>query len=111
MKILIIISLLLSLGSSGWFIWAYYDRNAGYRQALEEERTLSEEKSELTKKLAKDQKTIEQSNSLESIRTRMETLRQQLSRLDEERREILNSGEQLRLLEERQETLRRQLSE
>ncbi len=111
MKILIIISLLLSLGSSGWFIWSYYDRNAGYRQALEEERTLSEEKSELTKKLAKDQKTIEQSNSLESIRTRMETLRQQLSRLDEERREILNSGEQLRLLEERQETLRRQLSE
>jgi len=111
MKILIIISLLLSLGSSGWFIWSYYDKDAGYRQALEEERILSEEKAELAKKLAQDQQTIKQSNSLESIRTRMEYLRQQLSRLDEERREILNRGEQLRLLEERQENLLRQLSE
>ena len=92
MKILIIIAgFLLSLGSSGWFIRTYYGRDAEYRQALEAERSLSEEKAELAKKLAKDLKTIEQSNSLESIRTRMEYLRQQLSRLDEERRDILNS--------------------
>ena len=63
------------------------------------------------KKLAKDLKTIEQSNSLESIRTRMEYLRQQLSRLDEERRDILNSEEELRLLEERLKDLKSQLSE
>lgn len=112
MKILIIItSFLLSLGSSGWFIRAYYGRDAEYRQALEEERNLSEEKAELTKKLAKDLQTIEQSDSLESIRTRMEYLRQQLSRLDEERRDILNSGERLRRLKERQENLRSRLSE
>ena len=82
MKILIIIAgFLLSLGSSGWFIRTYYGRDVEYRQALEAERSLSEEKAELAKKLAKDLKTIEQSNSLESIRTRMEYLRQQLSRL------------------------------
>ena len=81
MKILIIIAgFLLSLGSSGWFIRTYYGRDVEYRQALEAERSLSEEKAELAKKLAKDLKTIEQSNSLESIRTRMEYLRQQLSR-------------------------------
>lgn len=112
MKILIIIAgFLLSLGSSGWFIRTYYGRDAEYRQALEAERSLSEEKAELAKKLAKDLKTIEQSNSLESIRTRMEYLRQQLSRLDEERRDILNSGEELRLLEERLKDLKSQLSE
>ena len=105
MKILIIIAgFLLSLGSSGWFIRTYYGRDAEYRQALEE-------KAELAKKLAKDLKTIEQSNSLESIRTRMEYLRQQLSRLDEERRDILNSEEELRLLEERLKDLKSQLSE
>lgn len=112
MKILIIIAgFLLSLGSSGWFIRTYYGRDAEYRQALEAERSLSEEKAELAKKLAKDLKTIEQSNSLESIRTRMEYLRQQLSRLDEERRDILNSEEELRLLEERLKDLESQLSE
>ena len=112
MKILIIIAgFLLSLGSSGWFIRTYYGRDAEYRQALEAERSLSEEKAELAKKLAKDLKTIEQSNSLESIRTRMEYLRQQLSRLDEERRDILNSEEELRLLEERLKDLKCQLSE
>ena len=112
MKILIIIAgFLLSLGSSGWFIRTYYGRDAEYRQALEAERGLSEEKAELAKKLAKDLKTIEQSNSLESIRTRMEYLRQQLSRLDEERRDILNSEEELRLLEERLKDLKSQLSE
>ena len=112
MKILIIIAgFLLSLGSSGWFIRTYYGRDAEYRQALEAERSLSEEKAELAKKLAKDLKTIEQSNSLESIRTRMEYLRQQLSRLDEERRDILNSEEELRLLEERPKDLKSQLSE
>ena len=112
MKILIIIAgFLLSLGSSGWFIRTYYGRDAEYRQALEAERSLSEEKAELAKKLAKDLKTIEQSNSLESIRTRMEYLRQQLSRLDEERRDILNSEEELRLLEERLKDLNSQLSE
>ena len=112
MKILIIIAgFLLSLGSSGWFIRTYYGRDAEYRQALEAERSLSEEKAELAKKLAKDLKTIEQSNSLESIRTRMEYLRQQLSRLDEERRDILNSEEELRLLEERLKDLKSQLSE
>ena len=112
MKILIIIAgFLLSLGSSGWFIRTYYGRDAEYRQALEAERSLSEEKAELAKKLAKDLKTIEQSNSLESIRTRMEYLRQQLSRLDEERRYILNSEEELRLLEERLKDLKSQLSE
>ena len=112
MKILIIIAgFLLSLGSSGWFIRTYYGRDAEYRQALEAERSLSEEKAELAKKLAKDLKTIEQSNSLESIRTRMEYLRQQLSRLDEERRDILNSEEDLRLLEERLKDLKSQLSE
>ena len=111
MKILIIIAgFLLSLGSSGWFIRTYYGRDAEYRQALEAERSLSEEKAELAKKLAKDLKTIEQSNSLESIRTRMEYLRQQLSRLDEERRDILNSEEELRLLEERLKDLKSQLS-
>ena len=112
MKILIIIAgFLLSLGSSGWFIRTYYGRDAEYRQALEAERSLSEEKAELAKKLAKDLKTIEQSNSLESIRTRMEYLRQQLSRIDEERRDILNSEEELRLLEERLKDLKSQLSE
>ena len=112
MKILIIIAgFLLSLGSSGWFIRTYYGRDTEYRQALEAERSLSEEKAELAKKLAKDLKTIEQSNSLESIRTRMEYLRQQLSRLDEERRDILNSEEELRLLEERLKDLKSQLSE
>lgn len=112
MKILIIIAgFLLSLGSSGWFIRTYYGRDAEYRQALEAERSLSEEKAELAKKLAKDLKTIEQSNSLESILTRMEYLRQQLSRLDEERRDILNSEEELRLLEERLKDLKSQLSE
>ena len=112
MKILIIIAgFLLSLGSSGWFIPTSYGRHAEYRQALEAERSLSEEKAELAKKLAKDLKTIEQSNSLESIRTRMEYLRQQLSRLDEERRDILNSEEELRLLEERLKDLKSQLSE
>lgn len=112
MKILIIIAgFLLSLGSSGWFIRTYYGRDAEYRQALEAERSLSEEKAELAKKLAKDLKTIEQSNSLESIRTRMEYLRQQLSRLDEERRDILNSEEELRLLEERLKDMKSQLSE
>ena len=112
MKILIIIAgFLLSRGSSGWFIRTYYGRDAEYRQALEAERSLSEEKAELAKKLAKDLKTIEQSNSLESIRTRMEYLRQQLSRLDEERRDILNSEEELRLLEERLKDLKSQLSE
>lgn len=112
MKILIIIAgFLLSLGSTGWFIRTYYGRDAEYRQALEAERSLSEEKAELTKKLAKDLQAIEQSNSLESIRTRMEYLRQQLSRLDEERRDILNSEEQLRLLKERQKNLESQLSE
>ena len=112
MKILITIAgSLLSLGSSGWFIRTYYGRDAEYRQALEAERSLSEEKAELAKKLAKDLKTIEQSNSLESIRTRMEYLRQQLSRLDEERRDILNSEEELRLLEERLKDLKSQLSE
>ena len=112
MKILIIIAgFLLSLGSSGWFIRTYYGRDAEYRQSLEAERSLSEEKAELAKKLAKDLKTIEQSNSLESIRTRMEYLRQQLSRLDEERRDILNSEEELRLLEERLKDLKSQLSE
>lgn len=112
MKILIIIAgFLLSLGSSGWFIRTYYGRDAEYRQALEAERSLSEEKAELAKKLAKELKTIEQSNSLESIRTRMEYLRQQLSRLDEERRDILNSEEELRLLEERLKDLKSQLSE
>ncbi len=112
MKILIIIAgFLLSLGSSRWFIRTYYGRDAEYRQALEAERSLSEEKAELAKKLAKDLKTIEQSNSLESIRTRMEYLRQQLSRLDEERRDILNSEEELRLLEERLKDLKSQLSE
>ena len=112
MKILIIIAgFLLSLGSSGWFIRTYYGRDAEYRQALEAERSLSEEKAELAKKLDKDLKTIEQSNSLESIRTRMEYLRQQLSRLDEERRDILNSEEELRLLEERLKDLKSQLSE
>ena len=112
MKILIInAGFLLSLGSSGWFIRTYYGRDAEYRQALEAERSLSEEKAELAKKLAKDLKTIEQSNSLESIRTRMEYLRQQLSRLDEERRDILNSEEELRLLEERLKDLKSQLSE
>ena len=112
MKFLIIIAgFLLSLGSSGWFIRTYYGRDAEYRQALEAERSLSEEKAELAKKLAKDLKTIEQSNSLESIRTRMEYLRQQLSRLDEERRDILNSEEELRLLEERLKDLKSQLSE
>ena len=112
MKILIIIAgFLLSLGSSGWFIRTYYGRDVEYRQALEAERSLSEEKAELAKKLAKDLKTIEQSYSLESIRTRMEYLRQQLSRLDEERRDILNSEEELRLLEERLKDLKSQLSE
>ena len=112
MKILIIIAgFLLSLGSSGWFIRTYYGRDAEYRQALEAERSLSEEKAELAKKLAKDLKTIEQSNSLESIRTRMEYLRQQLSRLDEERRDILNTEEELRLLEARLKDLKSQLSE
>ena len=112
MKILIIIAgFLLSLGSSGWFIRTYYGRDVEYRQALEAERSLSEEKSEQAKNLAKDLKTIEQSNSLESIRTRMEYLRQQLSRLDEERRDILNSEEELRLLEERLKDLKSQLSE
>ena len=112
MKILIIIAgFLLSLGSSGWCIRTYYGRDVEYRQALEAERSLSEEKAELAKKLAKDLKTIEQSNSLESIRTRMEYLRQQLSRLDEERRDILNSEEELRLLEERLKDLKSQLSE
>lgn len=112
MKILIIIAgFLLSLGSTGWFIRTYYGRDAEYRQALEAERSLSEEKAELAKKLAKDLQAIEQSNSLESIRTRMEYLRQQLSRLDEERRDILNSEEELRLLEERLKDLKSQLSE
>ncbi len=41
----------------------------------------------------------------------MEYLRQQLSRLDEERRDILNSEEELRLLEERLKDLKSQLSE
>ena len=50
MKILIIIAgFLLSLGSSGWFIRTYYGRDAEYRQALEAERSLSEEKAELAK--------------------------------------------------------------
>ena len=112
MKILIIIAgFLLSLGSSGWFIRTYYGRDAEYRQALEAERSLSEEKAELAKKLAKDLKTIEQSNSLESIRTRMEYLRQQLSRLDEERQDIQNSEEALRLLDERMKDKKSQLSE
>ena len=110
MKILIIIaSFLLSLGSSGWFIWTYYGRDAEYRQAPEEERSLSEEKAELTKKLAKDLQTIEQSGSLGSVRTGMKYLRQQLSRLDEERRDILNSGERLRSLKEQLENLKGQL--
>lgn len=50
MKILIIIAgFLLSLGSSGWFIRTYYGRDVEYRQALEAERSLSEEKAELAK--------------------------------------------------------------
>jgi vacuolar-type H+-ATPase subunit I/STV1 len=110
MKTLIVIaSLLLSLGSSGWFIWTYYSRDTEYRRLLEEENALSEEKSDLTKKLEKDRQTVEQSNSLESIRTKTEYLRQQLSRLDDERRNILDSGERLRRLEEREASLRQEL--
>ncbi|MCC8148230.1 hypothetical protein [Akkermansia sp.] len=110
MKTLIIItSLLLSLGSSGWFIWSYYDRNAKYRQAVEEENSLSDEKADLSKKLENGRQIIEQSNSLESIRTKEEYLQKQLSRLDEESRSILESEGELRQLEDRQADLRREL--
>lgn len=110
MKTLIVIaSLLLSVGSSGWFIRTYYSRDAAYRQVVEEERALSEEKSDLSKKLEKDRRTIDQSHSLESIRTKTEYLRQQISLLDEECRGILGSEERLRRLEERQASLRQQL--
>ncbi|WP_417205980.1 hypothetical protein [Akkermansia sp.] len=110
MNILIIIaSLLLSLGSSGWFIRTYYNRNAEYRCLTEEEINLSEKKSELFGKLKNAQNAIAQSHSLESIRTNMEYTRQRLSNLDEEHRDILSSTDRLRRQEKQHAALQQEI--
>lgn len=107
--IIIIFSLLLSLGSSGWFGWTYYERNTAYGKLADEESTLSEEKSTLTKQIEQDQQTIGKSRSLESGRIKVEHLTNQIANLDEEILSVQASKERLNKLEEERDRLQRDL--
>lgn len=112
MKSLIIISsLLLSLGASGWFGWTYYKRDTNYRQLGDQALSLSEEKTTLSNNLEQDQKLIKQSASLESLRFTMETGRNQMARMEEELNRIRNSGQELEKLQEEQRQLEEELAQ
>lgn len=108
---IIITSLLLSLGSSGLFIWSYSSKNNDYKNLTAEEISLSDQKSDLSGNLKKDLDFIEQSPSLSSVRIQIDHHKKQLSLHEEELQNISSSSEQIKRLEEERKSLNQQIDE